>query len=107
MLGISFSSTSHAYGIFYFTGKDLLKFCESDKSGERSFCSGYLIGLADMYDVIAYVEATHKAFCLSQDVTGSQLRKVFIDYANDHPEEQNNPAAANASMAYSQAFPCE
>ena len=46
-------------------------------------------------------------FCQPDEVTLEQLRRIYIKYATEHPEDLHLTAAGVALNAFVEAFPCE
>jgi hypothetical protein len=47
------------------------------------------------------------SYCVPVNVGQVQLRKVYIKYANDNPQDLHLTAASLATNAFYFAFPCE
>ena len=45
-------------------------------------------------------------WCPAADVTVGQMRKVFLKYMADHPEQLHVKDGVMATLALRQAFPC-
>tara|TARA_R110000764_G_scaffold148143_1_gene236040 strand:- start:4 stop:351 length:348 start_codon:yes stop_codon:yes gene_type:complete len=97
---------SHGAMADFQTGNQLLTKCESEIYFEQGACHGYLIATADTWDTAALWQIFINHICMPKSVTGGQLQKVWIKYANEHPERLHLGAAGLVVNAYGQAFPC-
>ena len=90
-------------------GNDLVRECTSDNPSGVIACINYVIGVADMIDVIFQLEISGSApICIpSERVSGVQLERVVVNYFDSHPEETHNPAVVLVIVALREAFPCQ
>jgi hypothetical protein len=92
----------------FYKGEHILKLCESAATWENGFCSMYLHGVQDTYGMFnAWKQLDREYFCIPDGVTFEQLRKVFIKYANEHPDNLHWAASIMVLGAFNEAFPCE
>lgn len=129
-----FLSPAMAQNVTEYRGEDLVRDCQfvdsdmkSDLSGVHSsdtemellltikklgevksragFCAGYFAGLFDMNELYVALHAKPE-LCLPE-MSLDQMRKVFLKYAGDHPEDLHKPASLLWYPAFLKAFPCE
>ena len=98
---------SHGAMASFQSGSSSLTWCESENSQEKSHCFGYLAAVADTADTLAGWEGFEPSICVPLGVTGGQLIKVWVKYANEHPEELHLSASSLVLSAYAEAFPCD
>ena len=70
-------------------------------------CYGFIDGVVDL-DKMDSGFAKHPAngWCVPDDASDSQLAKVILKYAHDHPEELHFASVAFVANALHRAFPC-
>ncbi len=70
-------------------------------------CASYLAGFIDMHSIAeAYGAST--GFCMPrQGIQNEQAVRVYVKWANDHPEKLHESARLSVLWAMSDAFPCE
>jgi len=76
-------------------------------SGEASKCWGFVIAVAQYAMIADQNGKTLLGACPGADMTPVEVIRIFVDYANAHPEKQELPAAAAAYNAMADAFPCK
>ena len=94
----------------FHTGNEMLEICESEAPYEITSCYLYLAGLVDTTEVWkSWVKLPESGvFCVpQQSVTQSQLRKIYIHYANEHPKMLHLSASYVGVYAFFDAFPCK
>jgi hypothetical protein len=89
----------------YYSADKLLSQCEIESLINRAICNGYLAGANDAHEL--HTELDEEAICIPAGASIERLRKVFVEYANEHPEELHLSAASLAMNAFIEAFPCE
>lgn len=72
---------------------------------DATWCSGYVSAIMDM-NIWLQANGTASAPCLPENSTAEQGVRVFVRYANDHPEQMNQPPAILVTRALQLAFPC-
>ena len=96
---------------FRHSGNSLLKLCTETADMypfvQYSMCIGYIQGVMDHDQVRADWKKTLKTFCVPNDVTNGQLRKVAMNYLNENPEDLHLNAASLVATALYEAYPCE
>lgn len=80
----------------------LLQACVSDAS--LIFCHAYLAGAADQ--MVAFGGGGHKAGICPDRYTAEDLRTIFVDWINRHPELLKIDMAATANLALRSKWPC-
>jgi hypothetical protein len=108
----AFSGWAFAY---YETGRELMRNCESNEAPRWALCRGFLTGIADSVTVAraeypdegtSPILPTFSNVCKPDDVTRGKLVKVWIDWANQHPERLREPAVTLVMAAFAEAWPC-
>jgi hypothetical protein len=76
--------------------------------GDASFCLGYVEGALDSFESARGWNWSPKneSVCVPASVKGDQAIRVFVKYADNHPEELNKAAPAALWAAMHNAFPC-
>ena len=101
----------------FLTGNELLEYCVE----ENNKCYGYLMGVADTMFLTenmlnsfgrilgpnAKQPLTLICFPTSSSLKSAQLRRVWMKWAEDHPEDLHRNAAALTLVAFEQAWPCK
>lgn len=87
---------------------DALKTSTAPDMIEGMACIGYVKGVLDAFEAARKWDWTPKAesVCVPADVKGDQAVRVFLKYADNHPEELNKAAPAVLWSAMHGAFPC-
>lgn len=94
------------------SARDLVSDCKGAGAlgRERQLaCSGFLLGviqasyIEDQYNDAAKQPA---GFCLTDSVTPREVRRRFLEWAEDHPSELGRERLAVAIMAMRESFPC-
>lgn len=75
--------------------------------GDVHQCWGFMSAVQEYATLADQDGQTLLDACPSADTTTVQVIRVFIRYANVHPEELSSKAAAVAYNAMAQAFPCK
>jgi len=92
----------------YFSAKKLLSECETESSINRALCNGYLAGANDAHELHTELdEGAKKSICIPAGASIERLRTVFVNFANDNPEDAHLDAASVVITAFSEAFPCK
>jgi hypothetical protein len=90
----------------FYTAGEILSDCESEEVDLQNDCVSYIAGIVDATVTwVAWGKMT-KQICLPQ-VNVRQLRKVFIKYANERPEELHLAAGSLVLASLLKSFPCE
>ena len=107
-------ASSEGVGVF-FKGTIMMTLCklESDAASKGEAwkfgeCAYYLAGIADTQTILAADDLVRERLvCFPVGVNQPQLRQVFLNYMNAHPENWHFPAASLALNSFIQAWPCK
>lgn len=101
----------------FYTGNQLIARCTDNNPATRNLnltaCVSYIVGVVDEHVLYAEqikLERTFHLmvpFCPPDGVTQGQIAKVFVQWANAHPEKLHESAARLAHLALSEAWPCK
>ena len=94
------SASAQESFIYFLSGNELIDYCASPSSDKHLYCNGYLSGVADALFNL-------KVACPPEDVTRSQAVAVVMKRLRLRPEIRNRPAAEQATLALTEAFPCK
>ena len=83
-------------------GSDVLQFCAEPSAP----CIAYLTGVVDGIDAMGW-ERVSTPVCVPERVEAFQVRAIFVEYSNQHPEFQSLPAGLLVLDALKRAWPCE
>lgn len=110
-----------AYASVFHTAVDLSRSCKAfirlvDPSGEKIYsdikdadlCADYVEGAMDAYDTVQGLSWSNpsKWICAPDHMQVEQAVRVFLKYADNHPEGLRYPAANVVWLALHDAFPC-
>lgn len=97
------ASTPLAGGLF--SAGQLRQRCLSNAAADASYCFAYVTGVHDA--VRAYESwLTLREFCAPRHVPQGDLRRAFMTYLNDHPNDADGEAASVVVVALKIAYPC-
>jgi Rap1a immunity proteins len=92
-------------------GNELLRYCTDSSPADSvgiaksAWCSGYLLGIDDMRKFSATLP--HRPTdCMPEGVTMVQVKRVVVDYLQEHPEELRYSSVVLVHNALKHAFPC-
>jgi hypothetical protein len=123
VLSLCIGSSAFAGEYFYTTTK-LAKVCraeiraadEMDNRGKSNAsdlmdglaCLNYVQGVLDAFEAASKWNWAPKgeAVCIPPDVKGDQAVRIFMKYADNHPEELNKAAPSVLWSAMHSVFPC-
>lgn len=88
VMGISRTATAEVL-----TANKLLEICEAETQGNSMMCSGYMAGFLQGVDAANVGWEEGQQICWPENLTVSQLRKMFNKTANDKPEDLHAPAS--------------
>jgi len=104
-LGINVSIAEEARR--FYTGNELIQWCETESTVTDGFCFNYLAGVSDTHNLLyAEKEIPKKLYCTPLGVKFGQLRRVFLKYANDNPQDLHLSASRLVLKAFVHSFPC-
>ena len=69
-------------------------------------CVGYLGGYVEMGEV-QMIYASSRPYCYPDGTNYDQVAKLFIDWADKHPESLDEPRFIGLTLAMRDAFPCK
>ncbi len=78
----------------------------SDDAFGSGFCIGFIRGARDMALILDKVIPDEHRSCVPEGVTTGQLAKVFVHWAENHPEQLHVPAVVGVHRSIVAAFPC-
>ena len=92
----------------FYTGNELYSECTARESSSTyyqssSICSGYISGVYDHF----IGTAEKGLLCIGNNVTIGQTKKIFISYADRHPEKLHLPAWLLVENSIFLAFSCK
>ncbi len=87
-------------------GNQLYAQCINDSLAERRYCSGYIIGIIDLHNVMV-AEDIGPTFCPPRLATEEQHKDVVTKWLRAHREQRQDAAATLVVSAVREAFPCE
>ena len=98
----------------YFSGNQLMSYCEADTTAKQNICNAYVAGVSDgisVNKVIFPVTSSDEHFdfndvCRPEGVDTVQLAKVWTKWANEQPEKLHMAASVVVTQALAKAFPC-
>lgn len=87
------------------TGNDFMSRC-ADEAGQydQGYCLGFLVAITEGEE--GFLKKEDRTFCLPDDVSKGQVRRLVHKYLVDHPESTHHTAGALAVDALTAAFPC-
>ena len=92
------------------TGNELLADCAGASAG-TTYCLGYILGVHDGFTAGVAFQAEHQheekqLYCLPGRIPAGQLEKIFLKWAEDHPERLHEDSVILLLNAWREAFPC-
>lgn len=80
----------------------LQEHCNSDAAALDGFCTGYLLGFIEGYELSSSFK-----ICTGESLqSATQIEQAFQNYMDDHPEHWKKPRAPILGAALQQTFPC-
>jgi len=75
-------------------------------------CIGFVSGVLESHTLWMVVDAAQKrthptSFCIPDEVTETQILRVFLKYLDEHPEKLHYPAVVMLIESVRHAFPCK
>ena len=108
VLFLASSNTVYAISGFY-SSSSLLERCEehiSRSSTLGNVCPGYIMGIADLHEVLVAWGVMSPQWCIPSDVGLVQLMQVVQKRLAGHPEDLHLGAGIIVADAFLLAFPC-
>ena len=109
-IGVAFTvagSFTEAEFTYFYTGNQLLEWCEGDTNIEDHICRGYIVGTYDMTSAHQGWGDIEKDICMPSSAIPNQLKKVVIKALNEKPEALHKQAASLVYDVLYEAFPCD
>ena len=89
------------------TGNDWVESCDSSKTSDQSFCSGYVLGFIDAIGSWRILSNSPITLCIPAEVTVGQMRDVATRYIADNIKFRHLDAARLFAEAFLTAWPCK
>lgn len=89
---------------------DLLMTCRPHSEFEKHLlqCAAYLHGIMDANIMMSMIEGYRPVFCVPKGgIGGLQAMKIFVTWADSHPEQLHLHRRLGTIRAFLAAFPCE
>jgi hypothetical protein len=96
-------------------GTRLLDRCQLETVVSRTFCLGYIVGVADAIGLTQAMQHENTtgtpvwqqtAVCFPQNVQGTQVRDIVVKFLIEYPERRDDPAAELVLVALVKAWGC-
>ena len=95
-------------------GNRLLEMCESDNSGDKGFCAGYVAATMDASNTFTKSMPVEKKmplkpiYCVPQDgIEIAQAVRVTVKGLRDHPEKLHIEGDILVWLSLMESFPCK
>ena len=85
----------------------LLTKCKSQISFEKGYCSGFIAASMGPTFRRSADGIWRVVNCLPPSLTVEQVQRLFIDYANGHPEKWHESAESGVRESLAEKFPCK
>lgn len=69
------------------------------------YCTGFFAAILDA-NFISQLTLGESLFCLPNGISISQMVKIYVRFADDHPETLHDRIPITIAVALGQAFPC-
>jgi hypothetical protein len=84
---------------------DLMDDCQRDTT--RIQCAAYISGMVDMHAMMSDILG-RRLYCLPKtDITVRQTIRIFVEWAEEHPEQLHEGKRIGFVQALAEAFPCK
>ncbi|MBF0357464.1 MAG: hypothetical protein HQL70_02580 [Magnetococcales bacterium] len=90
-----------------YTCQKIVNYCQSENNIEYGSCLGYFAGMSSWEIFLQSNSENHEIICFPKKVTTGRLKKAFLKYTAQHPENLQKGASLCFYYAMSQAFPCK
>ena len=85
---------------------DLMRHCQTESADFQVACLSYIRGMMDMHGIMS-TKWGKSFYCLpKQGISGGQAVKIFVKWAEDHPERLHEFQFTGVILALAEAFPC-
>ena len=88
------------------TANDMLTSCQSPNDRDRWDCLNFMLGVAQTHEFMVDTRFVPRLYCTPEAGTFDQMRRVFVKWAEDHPQYLHQKAAPAFIAALKDAFPC-
>jgi hypothetical protein len=89
-------------------GDSLMAWCRTEKGAETFLCMGYLAGVADALEAIAYTAGWGTSgVCRPRGTTLGRVRQAVLDWAKHNPAAAKRAGSVVVISALQEAFPCQ
>ena len=102
-VGHASNNTFHGY----YSGSELLEWCESDSVANQNACKAYIGGFIDTTAAYQGGRLMKPAICIPRGALTTQLEKVAIKGLNEKPEQLHLTASTLVFNIFYEAFPCD
>lgn len=91
--------------IGYYLAQELEARCRTGTAADPATCFAYV---AAVYDTVRSYQIWlgMREFCVPADTPQSELRRAFLDYLQQNPDDRDAQAASVIVMALRQRYPC-
>ncbi len=115
LIALLVAQGAHAGYYNYMSGNELLTACSVDPWDPASKlelvriskCTGYVTGITDAYNVFHNWNFIEPMWCMPNEVSIDQLKKVVLKYLKENPQAIHMSASSLVVNAVVLAFPCE
>jgi len=90
----------------FLTGQQLLTFCHSTSDMQKTICSAYTVGAADMLTDLGSMLSHVVPACVPHGTSSVALVRAIEARAAAHPEETKHSASALVYTALASTWPC-
>ena len=106
---VAMSGTTNAEYRHYISVQLLRADCELPDRPSQIRCEAFLVGVVDTVNALTYWEEVEKNyFCIPEEITDVDLRKVFVGYiAAKGGLDLLEPAASVVIRAFKEVFTCK
>ncbi len=70
-------------------------------------CAAYINGMIDANIMMSTIEGREPVFCPPSDIHGLQAIKIFVKWADEHPEQLHEHKRLGVTRSLLAAFPCD
>ncbi len=90
-----------------YTCRKVVDDCESSNNLEYGSCIGFIAGMSGWEYFLQANLDQHKLICFPEEITTGKLKRAFMQYVYDHPDEMDKDASLCFYYAMSEAFSCK
>jgi hypothetical protein len=91
-----------------YTCQKIVSDCESNNNKEYGSCLGYIAGMIgwEIFLQANMKKFEYRTFCFTEGTTMGKIKKTFIRYVSEHPEELNSAASLCFYNSIKAEFAC-